>query len=78
MELGKGVEAMRACNAGTVDRAVRIIVGLVALLLALRQGASTTAYVLYAVAAVGLATGIVGWCPLWALLGVNTCGRARS
>ncbi|MDR7415258.1 MAG: DUF2892 domain-containing protein [Armatimonadota bacterium] len=69
---------MRACNAGTVDRAIRIVVGLVALWLGLRQGASALAYVLYAVAAVGLVTGVVGWCPLWALLGVNTCARPRA
>lgn len=69
---------MRACNAGTVDRAVRIVAGLVALWLGLQQGTSVAAYVLYAVAAVGLVTGIVGWCPLWALLGVNTCARPRT
>ncbi|MCS7173951.1 MAG: DUF2892 domain-containing protein [Armatimonadetes bacterium] len=69
---------MRACNAGTVDRIVRVVVGLVALLLALRQGATALGYVLYVVAAAGLITGVVGWCPLWALLGVNTCGRART
>lgn len=69
---------MRACNAGTVDRIVRVVVGLIALVLGLRQGASVAAYVLYAVAAVGLVTGLVGWCPLWALLGVNTCGRPQS
>ncbi|MCS7235158.1 MAG: DUF2892 domain-containing protein [Armatimonadota bacterium] len=69
---------MRACNAGTVDRIVRVVVGLVALLVALRQGTTPLAYVLYVVAAAGLITGIVGWCPLWALLGVDTCGRART
>lgn len=69
---------MRACNTGTVDRVVRVVVGLIALALGLRQGPSAAAYVLYAVALVGLGTGLVGWCPLWALLGINTCGRART
>jgi uncharacterized membrane protein len=61
-----------------VDRLVRVVVGLVALVLAVRMGTSTAAYVLYAVAAVGLLTGILRWCPLWALLGINTCGRAGA
>ncbi|MFN3286565.1 MAG: DUF2892 domain-containing protein [bacterium] len=68
---------MRGCT-GTADRVVRVVVGIVALLLGLQQGGSVLGYVLYAVAAVGLITGLVGRCPLYALLGLQTCGKVRS
>ncbi len=68
---------MRGCT-GTADRVVRVLVGLGALALALQQGASTVSYVLYAVAAVGLLTGLAGRCPLYAVLGLQTCGKPRS
>ncbi len=68
---------MRGCT-GTADRVVRLLVGVGALALALQQGGSVLGYVLYAVAAVGLITGLVGRCPLYALLGLQTCGKARS
>ncbi|MDR5710162.1 MAG: DUF2892 domain-containing protein [Armatimonadota bacterium] len=67
---------MRGCT-GTTDRVVRIVVGLVALAVGLQRGGSALGYVLYAVAAVGLVTGIVGRCPLYALLGLQTCGQLR-
>jgi hypothetical protein len=59
-------------NVGNADRVIRIIAAL-----ALGFGAYKTAgpamYIL-AVAAVGaLATGLVGWCGLYTLLGINTC-----
>ncbi len=68
---------MRGC-VGAVDRVVRVLIGLGALTLALWQGGSAVAYVLYAVAAVGLVTGLVGRCPLYALLGLQTCVKGRS
>lgn len=52
--------------------------GLGALLLPMQQGSSALAYVLYAVAAVGFITALVGRCPVWALLGIQTCDKARS
>ncbi len=68
---------MRGCT-GTADRVVRVLVGLGALAFALQQGASLLGYGLYAVAAVGLLTGLVGRCPLYAVLGIQTCGKGRS
>ncbi|MDR5684071.1 MAG: DUF2892 domain-containing protein [Armatimonadota bacterium] len=67
---------MRGCT-GTADRVVRVMIGLVALFAGLQQGGSALAYVLYLVAGLGLLTGIVGRCPLYALLGIHTCGQAR-
>ncbi len=68
---------MRGCT-GLADRVVRTVVGLAALLLGLQQGGSAAGYVLYGLAAVGLVTGLVGRCPLYAVLGIQTCGKGRS
>ncbi len=58
-------------NEGTVDRALRIIVGIV--LLALVFVGPKTAWGW--VGLVPLLTGLVGTCPIYSLLGVNTCPR---
>jgi len=68
---------MRGCT-GSADRVFRVVVGVVALILGLQQGGTALGYVLYGVAAVGLVTGLVGRCPLYALLGIQTCGKARG
>lgn len=64
---------MMSRNAGNLDRVLRVIVG-VALI------AGTLLGVLGAWAWVGLvpiATAAAGWCPLYALLGLNTCPARR-
>lgn len=58
-------------NEGTIDRAVRVIVGLG--LLSLVFVGPQTAWGWIGV--VPLLTGIVGWCPAYTLLGVNTCPK---
>jgi Protein of unknown function (DUF2892) len=61
-------------NEDTIDRVVRIVAGLVLLGLA----ASGTVGVWGWIGIVPLATGVIGWCPLYALLGISTCRlRAR-
>jgi hypothetical protein len=55
-------------NVGGVDRAVRIMAGLVVLSLAV-VGPKTMWGL---VGAVPLITGLAGWCPLYALLGLST------
>lgn len=59
-------------NEGTVDRALRIIVG-VALLAAffLYPDAAWRNWALIGV--VPLATGLMGTCPLYSMLGMSTC-----
>lgn len=70
---------MRGC-VGPVDRVIRIVIGGIAVALGAFAGAlgltSAWAYVLYAMGAIGLLTGLVGWCPLYALFGAQTCRRA--
>lgn len=57
-------------NEGTLDRAVRTIAGL-GLLGAMAMGMiGPWGWI----GVVPLATGLMGWCPLYTLLGVNTCG----
>jgi hypothetical protein len=61
-------------NVGSTDRTVRFAVAAVALVLALLVGAgSVGGIVLLAVAAIMAVTGAVGFCPLYRLVGVNTC-----
>jgi hypothetical protein len=56
-------------NEGTVDRALRIIAGLVLIALA----ATGTVGLWGWIGVVPLATGLLGWCPAYTLLGINTC-----
>ena len=56
-------------NEGTLDRAVRVALGLVLLSLVFLGPHSW----LGLFGLVPLATGLVGFCPLYRVLGVNTC-----
>ncbi len=56
-------------NEGTVDRALRIVLGLVLLALVF-VGPKT---MLGLIGIVPLATGLVGFCPLYRLVGMSTC-----
>lgn len=56
-------------NEGTLDRALRIIAGLV--LLSLVFIGPQTIWGLIGI--VPLATGLLGWCPVYTILGLNTC-----
>ena len=65
-------------NEAPVDRVIRIVLGIA--LAAVAVGGAVTApllYVVWVVAAIALVTGIVGFCPLYALLRVSTKSRAR-
>lgn len=60
------------CNEGTIDRALRIAAGLG--LIALTQIGPQTPWGWIGV--VPLLTGLVGYCPAYSLIGLNTC-KAR-
>ncbi len=61
-------------NVGTVDRAVRLIVAAVAVLIAFMIGpGSAGGIVLFVVAAIMLITSLIGTCPIYRLFGMNTC-----
>ena len=59
-------------NVGNVERAIRIIVGLVVLSLVFVGPQSAWGWL----GLVPLATGLIGWCPPYSLLGINTCKKA--
>lgn len=65
------------CNIGTADRAIRLVVGLVLVLLSLLTGfAAATPWLWWAALVVGvvmLATAGMRFCPLYTLLGIRTC-----
>ena len=58
-----------ALNEGTVDRAVRIVIGLVLLSLVFLGPKTAWGYL----GLIPLATGLSGTCPLYSMLGINTC-----
>ncbi|MFN3587997.1 MAG: DUF2892 domain-containing protein [Spirosomataceae bacterium] len=63
-------------NVGKVDKLVRVLVAL--LLVGLYFSgilSGVLGYILLAVAGVMILTGLVNFCPLYSLLGVNTCKR---
>ncbi|MEQ8964683.1 MAG: DUF2892 domain-containing protein [Azospirillaceae bacterium] len=60
-------------NEGTIDRALRIVVGLV--LIALVFVGPRTAWGW--IGLVPLVTGLVGFCPAYRLLGLRTCRAPR-
>ncbi len=56
-------------NIHPIERTIRIILGLVLTSLAFVGPANLW----FLLGLIPLATGLVGWCPPYALLGINTC-----
>ncbi len=61
-------------NEGTIDRALRVILGLVLLSLVFIGPQTPWGWV----GIVPLLTGLVGMCPLYSVLGINTCGLKKG
>jgi len=61
-------------NVGGIDRILRIVVG-AALIVAAATG---TVGVWGYIGALPLLTGLIGWCPPYALLGFNTCSMSKK
>ena len=60
-------------NVGSVERVIRIFAGAVILSFAFVGPRSPWAYL----GIIPLATGLVGWCPPYALLGFSTCKTSQ-
>ncbi|WP_295438193.1 DUF2892 domain-containing protein [uncultured Thiodictyon sp.] len=56
-------------NAGTIDRAVRALVGIALIALTLTGQLGVWGWI----GIVPLATALIGWCPAYTLFGLNTC-----
>ncbi len=61
-------------NVGGIDRVLRIVVGLALVAWALLLGGPIWAWI----GIVPLATGLIGFCPLYPMLGMNTCGAKKD
>lgn len=61
-------------NVGGIDRILRIVAGLVLIGLAATGTVGWWGWL----GLVPLATGALGWCPPYALLGINTCGLKKD
>ncbi len=56
-------------NSGGIDKILRIVVGVVLIALTVMGVLPVWGYI----GIVPLATGLMGWCPLYTVLGINTC-----
>ena len=61
-------------NEGSIDRAVRIVVGLVLISLVFIGPQSPWGWI----GVVPLATGLIGWCPAYTLFGIDTCKMKKA
>jgi hypothetical protein len=61
-------------NEGTADRIIRVVIGLTLLSLTVLGPGSMWGLV----GLVPLATGVVGFCPLYRLVGISTCAAVPS
>jgi len=60
-------------NVGSLDRGVRIVGGLVLIALTLGNVIGPWGWL----GLVPLATGAIGWCPPYAIFGINTCSSKK-
>lgn len=66
-------------NEGTFDRTLRMFIGAALLLFAILAGLPLGwAIASGALGAILVVTGAIGFCPLYALLGLNTCPLQRT
>jgi hypothetical protein len=72
-ETGSEVLNMKT-NEGTIDRVLRVLVGAGILSLAFIGPQTSWAYF----GLVPLLTGLFGFCPLYAMFGINTCGVRKT
>ncbi|WP_296490633.1 DUF2892 domain-containing protein [Rhodoferax sp.] len=60
-------------NVGGIDRILRIVLGLVLIGLTLTGTVGVWGWI----GVVPLATGVIGWCPPYAIFGWNTCSTKQ-
>jgi hypothetical protein len=61
-------------NEGTLDRALRVIAGIVLISLVFVGPQTPFGWI----GVVPLLTGLAGWCPVYTLLGLNTCPAKKG
>jgi hypothetical protein len=63
---------MRFLNEGQSDRSMRMLAGIVLVGAGWMLALNTLGVALFAIGAIALGTGIVGWCPAYTLFGIST------
>ncbi|VVB62585.1 Uncharacterised protein [uncultured archaeon] len=63
-------------NVGMIDRVIRIILGIILLyLFVVNMVVPPWSYLVALIGLILLVTGVVGTCPLYSMLGMNTLGK---
>ena len=63
-------------NMGKIDRSIRIIVAMVIIILIIKHVVvGTLAYILLAFAIIFVITSFISFCPIYKLLGINSCEK---
>ncbi len=66
-------------NVGTTDKAMRISIGLILMMVAIITSMGTTLTVIFMTAGiVSLLTSIFGFCLLYRLIGIHTCEMGKN
>ena len=65
-------------NEGVWDRVIRILAGLALAYAAWLMWPGAASAVFAAIGAIALVTGLAGWCPAYALIGLSTRKRAGA
>ncbi len=64
------------CNVGIVERPIRIVAGILLLGIGAFAGFSALkSSIALVVGTIVLVTGAIGFCPIWTLVGINTCTK---
>ncbi len=61
------------CNVGGIDRVLRIVAGLAILSLVFIGPQTAWGWI----GLIPLITGVVGFCPMYPLIGISTCSKAQ-
>jgi hypothetical protein len=65
-------------NIGSIDKVIRLVIALLIVVLFLTNIiAGTFGIILLVIAGIFLLTSVFGFCPVYALLGLNTCPRLK-
>jgi hypothetical protein len=68
------LEIIMKVNVGGIDKILRIVAGIALIAMAFFGVIGMWGYI----GIVPLATGLMGWCPFYPLLGMNTCPANKS
>jgi uncharacterized membrane protein len=63
-------------NVGTTEKVIRLVIAVLFIILFVTHVVSgVLGYVLLALAVIFILTSLIGWCPIWAVFGVNTTAK---